>query len=676
MATARASLPVVLFLGACAVDSGGGPGASCPPGGKCDSASDVRSQLETLDDPIAKWLLESPMTEEGRLETDYLTAVEEVARQMGCSMDTMRTFALSDDLVVGKPFPRLVSTVCSDDDARASEFFIAASFADPANPADVDVTNLEMFAWDTTARRYRFYATLPVEGKDEVQVEVEVRRCTQCHLNGKSLDDEGMPALPIMNELTRPWPHWNAEPDFPSYTFEVASETRAAPHFAALTGGGRLASAAHFEQIVRSAQSNRVVAARLRTRRDAADVGQAMALLRPLYCDEQVNYATEDFASKVMPASAVVSGGTRDMFLAVRPSDWPWQWLNADVIRFDDAASEPLAMVPVRGAADVEYEKRLVSVKALTPQQVLRIRALDWAVPVFSDLRCGLWKEARARLRDAPPAIPPGATNGDLLPILYAEIMQMGGQSLLVGDADDVVALRDSAAREALVAALAAGTAASASCGDGFCVTGLDGFGGLLDGRAVAAEAGGGRDKLALERDSRLCVVEKDFPNRPAFRRVACREGPAASAAVKDFTLEAGGGPSFAGENREVRLIPDDDSDGVTSEIDATGGAPAAAELVNVRVAIAHGWRGDLTLLLTSPSGETQEVATFDPADSGNDLDGLFGVSFASGGSAAGTWKLIVIDSADGEQGMLEGWSLGIDALAPSLDSPGARVAP
>jgi hypothetical protein len=666
---------LLLILAGCAVDGAGDPGASCPPGGKCDSATDVRSQLESLDDPIARWLLESPMTEEGRLVTSYQIAVEQVAHQMGCSMDTMRTYALSDDLVAGLPFPRLISTVCSDDDTRASEFFIAASFQDPANPDDVDVTNLEMFAWDSTARRYRFYATLPVEGKDEVQVEVEVRRCTQCHLNSKSLDDDGMPALPIMNELTRPWPHWNAQPDFPSHTFEVTAATSAAPNFTALTGGGRLASAALFEQIVRSAQSNRVVAARLRTRRDPADLGQAMALLRPLYCDEQVNYATEDFASRVLPASSVVAGGTRDMFLAVRPSDWPWQWLNADVIRFDDAADEPLAMVPVRGAADIEYEKRLVSVKGLTAHQVLRIRAIDWAVPVLSQLRCGLWKDARARVREAPPAIPTGATNEDMLPALYAEIMKLDGQSLLVGDDEQVVAVRDSSARAALVSALAAGTATGATCDGGFCVTDLLGFGGLLDGRALATEATGGREMLALERGSRLCMVEQDFPNRPAFRAPSCRDAPSAS--VKELTLDGtAAAASFAGVNREVRLIPDGDTGGVVSQIDASDAAGSAAGVVGVRVAIAHGWRGDLVIELTSPGGTTQEVARFDPADSANDVDEQFFVDFGDVEGAGGTWSLTVIDGALGEQGLLEAWSLGIAALPPALDSVGARIAP
>ena len=679
------SLSAALILmgsgAACMVDGGGGGGSeTCTSGGKCDAPDSVRSQLEDLDDPIARWLLDSPMSEDGVLATDYLTAVDKVAEQMSCSLESMRTFVLSDDLVAGTPFPRLISTVCSDDDTRASEFFIAASFADPSDPDDVDVKNLEMFAWDTTALRYRFYATLPIEGRDEVQVEVEVRRCTQCHLNSRSLDDDGMPMLPIMNELTRPWPHWNAEPDFPSHSFEVSEATAAAPNFSALTGGGRLASAALFEQIVRSAQSNRVIASRLRARREPADVGAAMALLRPLYCDEQVNYASEDFASGVLPASAVITGGTRDMFLAVRPSDWPWQWLNADVIRFDDPAGDAgrLAMMPVRGAADVEYEKRLVSLKTLTPQQVLRIRALDWSTPVFSPIRCGLWKEARARLRAAPPDLSSTPTNGDLVAVLYAEIMKVDKISLVAGSADQVIAVRDAAAMEALRAALAAGTVDSGSCPtDGFCLVDLVGFGNLLDGRAGAAEASGGREALLLDRERRLCVVQNDFAARPAFGRAACPDdGGLESSQSKDPREFPGGGGFFAGAEQEVHLIPDGGSAGVTSSLTASGVGEQPVDTVNVRVAIAHGWRGDLAVRLTAPSGETKEVVSFDPGDSSDDIDGIFLVSFDSPTAGDGSWQLTVVDSAGGEQGFLEGWSLGVRALAPSLDSPGSRTAP
>jgi len=671
-----AVLVLVMTGAACAVHGGDDEGGeACTSSGKCDAPGSVRSELEELDDPIARWLLASPMTEDGILRTDYLTAVDKVAEQMGCGMDSMRTFVLSDDLVAGRPFPRLISTLCSDDDSKASEFFIAASFADGGNPDDVDVTNLEMFAWDTTARRYRFYATLPIQGRDEVQIEVEVRRCTQCHLNSRSLDDDGMPMLPIMNEITRPWPHWNAEPDFPSHTFELSDATRAAPNFSALTGGGRLASAALFEQIVRSGQSNRVIASRLRARRDPADVGQAMALLRPLFCDEQVNYATEDFASNVMPASSVITGGTRDMFLAVRPSDWPWQWLNADLIRFQAGADERVAMLPVRGAADVEYEKRLVSLKALTPQQVLRIRALDWATPVFSTVRCDLWKAARARLRSAPPDLSATPTNNELMAALYTEVMVLDKASLLAGSADQVLAVRDAAGVDKLRAALAAGTVASGNCAtDGFCLVDLIGFGNLLDGRAKGAEASGGRAALLLERQRRLCVVQDDFAARPAFDRAACLgggdDGPASS---KDLPGQVG---FFAGANQDVHLIPDGGASGVSSPIAVTGVEDDSVRLVNLRLAIAHGWRGDLTVRLTSPSGETRDVVSFDPSDSSDDVDGIFLVPLDSPGAGNGTWTLTVVDSAAGEQGFLEGWSLGVHALAPSLDSPGSRTAP
>jgi len=669
------ALVLVMTGAACAVDSGEQGGGTCTSSGKCDAPGSVRSELEDLDDPIARWLLASPMTDSGILRTDYLTAVEKVAEQMGCGMASMRTFVLSDDLVAGRPFPRLISTLCSDDDTRASEFFIAASFADDADPDDVNVTNLEMFAWDTTARRYRFYATLPIQGRDEVQVEVEVRRCTQCHLNSRSLDDDGMPMLPIMNELTRPWPHWNAEPDFPSHTFELTDETKSAPNFSALTGGGRLASAALFEQIVRSGQSNRVIASRLRARRDPADVGQAMALLRPLFCDEQVNYATEDFSSGVMPASAVVTGGTRDMFLAVRPNDWPWQWLNADVIRFQEASGDRVAMLPVRGAADVEYEKRLVSVKALTPQQVLRIRALDWSTPVFSTIRCDLWKQARARLRSAPPDLSATPTNSELMALLYSEIMVLDKHSLLAGTGDQVVAVRDAAGLEELRAALAAGTVATGDCAaDGFCLVDLIGFGNLLDGRAKASEASGGRAALLDDRERRLCVVQDDFAARPAFDRAACLGADSGPASSKDLPGQGVG--SFAGANQEVRLIPDGGPGGVTSRISATGTEDDSVELVNLRLAIAHGWRGDLTVRLTAPSGETRDVVSFDPSDSSDDVDGIFLVVFDSPTAGDGEWQLTVVDSAAGEQGFLEAWSLGIHALAPSLDSPGSRTAP
>jgi subtilisin-like proprotein convertase family protein len=653
-------------------------GAGCFEG-KCDSAEDVRSQLDGLDDAIAVWLRESDMTRDGKIDTDYMEVVEQVARVMGCGMDTMKTFIVSDDLVMGTPFPRLISTVCTNDETRAADFFIAASFDDPDSPDDVDVKNLEMFAWDTGRREYVFYATLPIEGEpDLVQMEVSPRRCTGCHLNSRSLDDDGMPMLPIMNELSSPWPHWSAEPDFPSHTFEVADRTRQAKNFKELTSGTRLGAAPMIEQFIRASVANRIIPNRLRTRRDPADVGQAMALLRPLFCDEQVNYVTEDHGSNVLPASAVVAGGIRDAYLAIRPSDWPWQWLNNNVMRFQTGSTAPLSMIPVRGNADVEYEKRLVAVRALTPEQILRIRALDWATPVFSKLRCGLWQDARARLRKDPPAIRPGMTNADLMPVLYDEIMTLDGQSL-IGPAGKLAALESATGRAELVDALSSG-ALPTDCAGGLCEVDLMGFGNLLDAAVRASEAS--RSKLAAERDARLCVVDEDFPSRPAFQ-TSCRGtkdfDPLSSPAGGRFGLESSTGEPFffQGVSRDVHLVPDGRPEGVTSTIVTTQGAlNLPADFVTVRLAIQHRWRGDLAVEITTPNGLVVPVVAFPPDDSGDDVDQLFNVVVPVNMRSEGAWTLRVIDRAAGEQGFLEGWSIGVNAVAPTLEAPGARLPP
>jgi hypothetical protein len=257
--------------------------------------------------------------------------------------------------------------------------------------------------------------------------------------------------------------------------------------------------------------------------------------------------------------------------------------------------------------------------------------------------------------------------------LLYSEVMKLDKVSLVAGTADQVVAVRDAGGLDKLRVALAAGTVASGDCAaDGFCLVDLVGFGNLLDGRAKASEAS--RAAVLADRERRLCVVQDDFAARPAFDRAACGVvgGPASS---KDLPGQQRGG-SFAGANQEVRLIPDGGSSGVTSPIAVSGTEDESVDTVNLRLAIAHGWRGDLTVRLTAPSGETREVAGFDPSDSSDDVDGIFLVTFDSPGAGDGEWKLTVVDAAAGEQGFLEGWSLGIHDLAPSLDSPGSRTAP
>lgn len=185
--------------------------------------------------------------------------------------------------------------------ARAADFFIAASFREDGTD-DVDARRIEMFAWDPDALRYHFYEANPAESPanaGKVKVGVEPARCRDCHLAPRGLSStlgERMPMTPIMNELTRPWVHWNAEPDARNFQYDVPEPTRKAPHFRAY-GEERLASAARLEKII-AAGHGKVASARIRERRTSpASVEASMAMLRPLFCEEQVNYATEDFDS-------------------------------------------------------------------------------------------------------------------------------------------------------------------------------------------------------------------------------------------------------------------------------------------------------------------------------------------------------------------------------------------
>jgi hypothetical protein len=470
--------------------------------------------------------------------------------------------------------------------------------------------------------------------------------------------------LPIMNELTSPWPHWNAEPDFPSHTFIVDDATTRAANFAELTSGDRLGSAVQFEQIVRAAQTNRVIATRLRERRNRpADVEQTMALIRPLFCDEQLNYVTEDHDSRVLPTTAIIGGGTREAYLAISATDWPWQWLNDGKMRFDDGSQDPLAMIPVRGNADVEFERRLIAVKAIDPVQVLRIRALDWQSPVLSKFRCDLWKDAKARLRNDPPDIDPEMRNLDLIDVLYDEIMQLDGESLVAGD-DELVVM------------------ASADDPDQRETLSLIEFGDRLQAHADDVEIRGGRGQIRIARDSRLCKVKGDFPNRPGLPLFSCQTAPqfdvAFGAAAARSALEGlfTPPPTAVGVDRTAHLIPDGAAGGVSAAIEIDDpGESLPTQLVTVRVAIAHGWRGDIALSLGTPAGDRVEFHAFEAGDSADDVDAVFFVPDVGPDTpGTGTWTLTVTDRQTGEQGFLEGWSIGINEIAPQLEAAGARV--
>jgi len=398
--------------------------------------------------------------------------------------------------------------------------------------------DVEMFAWDATNRKYRFYAFKPAEADDsKVEIEVEPKRCQQCHLTPADLVPTGMPMTPIMNEMNRPWTHWNAEPGFTSFEYELPTTVMSKPDFSEFMNKHK-GPASRFEKIISDGGQLKVAQARLRDRRNPANLDETMNMLRPLFCSEQINYVSEDFTSGVLFSAAVVDPGIRNMYRAIRPDNWSWGWVNGDTMRLPPPSGDSaLTQIPVRGNADIVTEQQLVALRGLTPHQVLRVRALDWKKPVFSDFRCGLWTGAVERFHTSPPSLAGLSTNAAALPIVFEAIMTLGDKRLHSGQDDHMIAVGDAdeATVDALKEALANGTLASATCnedGTGFCVADVDQLGVMVDQQMASFEdASDPRPALAAERMRRICKVlepvdpqddrfEDDpvrFENRPAL---------------------------------------------------------------------------------------------------------------------------------------------------------------
>jgi hypothetical protein len=500
---------------------------------KCDDLGTIGQELAKINDPIAVWLRDQ-VDEKGEIDVAYIAMLEGVAKQQGCDRASIDSYVISDDLVgmAGTPFPRVVNTVCSADRAKADLAFFALSFADAQN-VDVDPRRIEMFAWDTTTLSYRFYKGEPVAGSPtKVAITLDPAECKECHLQPEHIEGLPMPMTPIMNELSAPWEHWFAEPV--SFNHSVAATTENAPTYKSLLEFRK--SAARLEQTIRSAYTQRVATARLRLRRDPANVEQAMSLLRPLFCDEQLTYVTEDGSSGLLSANALVDEGLASVYFTIKGTGWPWEWWQDKTMRFQPTdASGLLTMVPTRGAATIAYEKQILSLRVLTTEQVLRIRALDWGTPTMSSFRCDLWHNALPRVTSSTFT---GAKNSDIMAPLVEEILTLhkgdfgiGGIDLpakvpLVAGAGKVIsfATADEASIQQLADLVATGMISTSTCeadGTGICLTDSNALGGMIETRFKAAETAG-RDPLMPIRNARACEAQMKYPNAPAIPDTGC----------------------------------------------------------------------------------------------------------------------------------------------------------
>ncbi len=529
-----------LGVSACSTDSTGPQSCS---GDKCDEFD--RQKLEDRNDPIATYLKTLDINDDGTMYGTYQDMLYGVAGVMGCANDSVAVFTVSDSLIADAPFPRLVSVACKDDDAKASNFFIAASFED-TETGDVDVLDVEMFAWDTTRREYLFYAFAPFEDGEEGEVKLEVgpKRCEGCHLTPADSSPVGMRMTPIMNELNRPWTHWNADPGFPSFNFVVPEGMDEKPNYRALAIGNQ-APASRFEEIIKFGGHSKVASARIRVRRNAANIDEIMGMLRPVFCAEQLNYISEDHDSGVVFNSAVIDAGIRSMYIQIRPDNWAYSWVNDQTLRIPvPAGEEVVVQIPVRGNADIAMETSLVSTRVLSPQQVLRARVLDWQNPVFSQFRCDLWRDAKDRFDATPPDFGDATRNLSVMSDIFEQIMTVEGKPIGGTDASTLIMMAnaDSTTATKINDAARKGVLEDGDCAtDGYCAGTVDDFGAILqqhlDGLTSSASP---RDQLRTLRKARICRIIEDvtpstgddrfpggfsprFPNNPSLPDVgAC----------------------------------------------------------------------------------------------------------------------------------------------------------
>ncbi|MEM6990187.1 MAG: hypothetical protein AAF721_06815 [Myxococcota bacterium] len=492
-------------------------------------------ELDEFDDVVADFLRDK-VDDDLQFDMDYLGMLKAVSEAQGCDESTIDSYVIADALVADQNFPRIVNTVCSDDRRKADGAFFALSFPN-ADASDVDPRMVEMFAWDKGERRYVFYKTEPVGGGDRVQLTIEPTECADCHLTPENVPNDHTPMMPIMNELTAPWEHWFAAPISVSHT--VPEAVKNAPVYKELAGDESpfLKSAARLEQTIRTAWGQRNATARLRLRRaKPADVAVGMSLLRPLMCEEQLSYVTEDGSSGLLSADAAVDGGFHSAYFSIQGVGWPWEWWNDRIMRLPTVGQgrenpDPINMMPVRGTAMVTYERQLLGARGLKAMQVMQLRAIDWHTPVLSELRCDLFLRANDRITSGEVEIevPEGARTRDLFPQLLAEILTVHPadfglegdlpESVRIdsGDPNKVISLARATDLRDLVQAIEAGTLDAGGCkadGRGVCVVEARPMGEMIEVWFKGIE-NGGREALHRLRDRRACLASRHFANKP-----------------------------------------------------------------------------------------------------------------------------------------------------------------
>jgi subtilisin-like proprotein convertase family protein len=114
---------------------------------------------------------------------------------------------------------------------------------------------------------------------------------------------------------------------------------------------------------------------------------------------------------------------------------------------------------------------------------------------------------------------------------------------------------------------------------------------------------------------------------------------------------------TLTGANETLQVIPDDDATGVSSTIALTGAGNIAT--LRVTVNLTHPFMADLVVSLSKDGGAATELMREQYVDD-TMLVRTFTVNALDGQAAAGNYTLTVADTAGGDEGTLNGWSVEV----------------
>ena len=150
---------------------------------------------------------------------------------------------------------------------------------------------------------------------------------------------------------------------------------------------------------------------------------------------------------------------------------------------------------------------------------------------------------------------------------------------------------------------------------------------------------------------------------------------PGAGGSVNYYDAVCLGEPSLSAVSGSKSPSADfDSSESVVSSIRLEGQGTVSSAGLSVAVNITHGFRGDVVLKLTAPSGATINLKdyTYDPA---TDVVETYVLKGPSGEAFAGNWQLEVSDGyEDSFNGTLNSWSISGTGVAAPRSLEGSKA--